>query len=156
MPNNNDPLNLGDPTKDAWARMVAPNRDVTGGSDENDTGKGRKTYLPVGATPAFIWPMGVQGGSPLRQVDAQPSPKAIFPQHTGYFRSSDAIGSYYHKALAPVTSSQLKPMSFAERFVKQNERSDWQQRLGQMQSDPVLARRWVGGPPVTPPGQRRR
>ena len=140
-------MNLGDPAKDAWARMVAPNRDVTGVADDL---RGKKTFAPIGAKAGFVFPMAVQGEGALRQKDPYYAPKALWPSRAaGYIRSSDAMGSWYYSGGAAVAKmTRAAPLSFVERFAKNNAACNWKQNL--MGND-ALPRRWVGGPVITPP-----
>eukprot|EP00966_Prymnesium_polylepis_P025624 590890-Prymnesium_polylepis.1 len=77
MPNN-DPLNLGHPATDQWARLLAPDRDVTGVKAKLGLG-GRRTYEKRGQPPAFSYPMGVRGDDTFLAAAADVSPERILP-----------------------------------------------------------------------------
>lgn len=151
MPNNNnDPLNLGDPSKDTWARMVAPKRDVTGAHVDEDEHRGKKKFCPTGSVAGFIYPMAVRGDGSYRPLDPGFQPKALYPPRDGYMRSSDNFGSWYytrHARPVNVTARKCSIPSFAERFAKISEPGTWQQKL---MSAEIIPRRWGGGPIITP------
>ena len=78
MPNK-DPLNLGQPAKDEWARLLAPKRDVTGGPICHGV-EAKRTFKKLGDHASFVYPMSIRGETTwLEGTSAQELPVAIYP-----------------------------------------------------------------------------
>ena len=78
MPNK-DPLNVGHPARDEWARLLAPKRDVTGGPVRHGI-EAKRTFKRVGDNPGFVYPMSIRGEATwLEGVGVQELPDAIYP-----------------------------------------------------------------------------